>query len=524
MPLPRHNPPVLRSIRGGFDLSSVIVGVIVVGILAAGTFAAVFGAIPWAQDRAAQHDLASLTVAEGAAKSVDGQYAGPALMKEFGYLGDDAGLDYAIADDASCYVGVTKAATGKTFHTVNGSDPEELTRETKPSCLQDDLEYSEISTGYYGACGISTGDLYCWGWNSSGHVGDGTTANRYRPVKVGGAIDGKTVVDVSASASHRCALDSDGLLYCWGYNENGEAGTGTKGQLRSPAAVQGVLAGRMVSTVSVGDTSTCAVSEKKLYCWGIGFGYESRTLGDAAGSSRSAVPVRIDSGALSGADISAVAVGSYHACALTAAGKAYCWGLGNYGQIGNGSTAAVNLLPAAVKMDGVAGGSFSDIAVGEGSTCAAGGGKVYCWGLGAAGQTGNGEIRTQPVPMEVGGTEIAGRTMTRVSLQGDQGCASDDRNVWLCWGGNSSGSLATGATSPVLYPGAFGTDTYEHLSVGFNMICALKDGAASCVGNNKYGGLGNGTTLDNFRPVRVLEPEGRPKSWVDIVLDGGQLP
>lgn len=127
---------LIRSARGAFDLPSVMVGVLVVGILGAGVFAAVFGVIPWAQNRAAMQDLSSLIIAEGAAKSVDGQYAGPALMKEFGYLGNDAGLDYAISDDASCYVGVAKAASGRTFFTVNGSNPEELTRETEPECLE----------------------------------------------------------------------------------------------------------------------------------------------------------------------------------------------------------------------------------------------------------------------------------------------------------------------------------------------------------------------------------------------------
>ena len=114
-------PPLKSAARknqsGAFDLPSVLIGVSVVAILAIGVMAAVFGVIPWAQDRAAKQDLAALGTAQGAAYARDGSFAGKTSLVGGGWLGQDTpgALQATAGADGKCYVAVTTAQTGNKF-------------------------------------------------------------------------------------------------------------------------------------------------------------------------------------------------------------------------------------------------------------------------------------------------------------------------------------------------------------------------------------------------------------------------
>ncbi|HRQ86857.1 MAG TPA: hypothetical protein PLY16_01975, partial [Candidatus Saccharibacteria bacterium] len=135
---------------------------------------------------------------------------------------------------------------------------------------------------------------------------------------------------------------------------------------------------------------TCAIADAKAYCWGSAlFG----VLG--SGSPTSSVPVAVDtSGVLAGKAI--VAMGA--TCVIADDGKAYCWGIGTTGALGNGESQNSN-VPVAVDTSGVlAGKTVTTI---SGSTCAIADAKAYCWGSGSYGKLGNGDTQDSSVPVAV---------------------------------------------------------------------------------------------------------------------------
>ena len=94
-----------------------------------------------------------------------------------------------------------------------------------------------MSAGYGYTCGLTTGSqLYCWGENGGGALGDGTTTNRTSPVPV---VGGLTFATVSAGPSHTCGLTTGGVLYCWGENYRGMLGDGTTVDRVAPVKVLG---------------------------------------------------------------------------------------------------------------------------------------------------------------------------------------------------------------------------------------------------------------------------------------------
>jgi alpha-tubulin suppressor-like RCC1 family protein len=148
------------------------------------------------------------------------------------------------------------------------------------------LTFEAVSAGAYHTCGVtSSGSAYCWGSNSFGRLGDGTTTDRTTPVAVSGGL---TFDAVSAAGSHTCGLTSSGSAYCWGYNYLGELGDGTTTQRTTPVAVSGGLTFEVVSGGRL--RHTCGVtSNGSAYCWGYnGYGQ----LGDGTTSS-SYTPVRV---------------------------------------------------------------------------------------------------------------------------------------------------------------------------------------------------------------------------------------
>jgi len=132
-----------------------------------------------------------------------------------------------------------------------------------PVRVKGNLRFTALSTGISHNCAIADGHVYCWGSNSNGQLGDGTTTNRSTPVLISSSL---TFSAVHTSGSHTCG-EADGVVYCWGSNVLGALGDGTTTDRWTPVAVQTPVALTQVST-GIGHTCALAADTSAAYCWG----------------------------------------------------------------------------------------------------------------------------------------------------------------------------------------------------------------------------------------------------------------
>jgi alpha-tubulin suppressor-like RCC1 family protein len=278
---------------------------------------------------------------------------------------------------------------------------------------------AKVSAGEYHTCAIKQdGSLWCWGWNFSGQLGDGTNTSRTTPVQ----IMSSGVSSVSLGGLHTCAVKTDGSLWCWGYNNSGQLGDGTNADKNTP--VQVMSSG--VSSVAAGRHHTCAVkTDGSLWCWG---NNDYGQLGDGTNTSRN-TPVQIMS-----SGVSSVALGGGHTCAVKTDGSLWCWGSNFYGQLGDG-TNADKTTPVQIMSSGV-----SSVALGYSHTCAVKtDGSLWCWGNNDSGQLGDGTNTSRNTPVQI----MSG--VSSVALGGAHTCAvKTDGSLW-CWGYNADGQLGDGS-------------------------------------------------------------------------------
>jgi alpha-tubulin suppressor-like RCC1 family protein len=402
--------------------------------------------------------------------------------------------------------------------------------------------YTAIAAGGQHTCALTMdGGVKCWGWNSYGQLGDGTTTYRATPVDVSGL--GSGVRAIAAGGSHTCALTAGGGVKCWGQNSSGQLGDGTTTSRTTPVDVSGLRSG--VVAIAAGDLHTCALTVGgDVKCWGRN---SSGQLGDGTTTSRT-TPVDVSE---LGSGVVAIAAGGFHTCALTTDGGVKCWGYNGLGQLGDGTTTSRNMpvdvvrLGSGVRAIGAGGyhtcvltasggikcwgdntygqlgiGKFgyrpipadvsglgswvSAIAAGDLHTCAPRAGGVKCWGANRDGQLGNGMWADSATPVDVSGLGSGVRAIAAGDLHT---CALTAGGGVKCWGQNSSGQLGDGTTTSRTTPvdvSGLGAGVIAAIATGGLHTCALTaGGGVKCWGQNSYGQLGDGTTTRRTTPVDV---------------------
>lgn len=235
------------------------------------------------------------------------------------------------------------------------------------------------------SCGITLqGVTMCWGENNRGQLGDGTVLPKLGPTLVSGNHTFTSLGRFGGNEDdHKCAIETNGSLWCWGENQFGEIGDGTSGIDR----LIPTLVGNGYKFSAQGDRASCAITVTGIaQCWG-----ENTTgrIGDGTVVSKS-VPTPVTTTQT----FVAIGVGQLHVCAMNADGVAFCWGSNVKGLLGDGTTAN-SLVPVAV-----AGGNvFSDVRTGESHSCGVRrDGKILCWGNNQDGRLGDNSLTDRSVP------------------------------------------------------------------------------------------------------------------------------
>lgn len=350
---------------------------------------------------------------------------------------------------------------------------------------------SRIASDFAMSCMTKvSGAVSCWGDNTNGTLGNGSTAaNSLVPV-ASTLVTGKTVDIVGGYSGHMCALKDDGTVWCWGLGNSGQLGNGSNATSRTPVQVSGLTD---VRQIVAGYRHTCALkTDGSMWCWGEsgGIGY-----GVATNKNVPTQPTGMSSGVIS------MAGGNGYSCASKSDGTVWCWGGNGNGRLGDGTTAA-KLVPTRVSNLS----NVTAMAGGYDHTCAVRSDKtVWCWGSAATGQLGNGKTSGDFLTPE----QVTGLTDAYVLSSGDHhNCAiKTDRSV-VCWGKNSNGQLGdntfTSRSVPVTVSGFANATSIS--AVGYNHTCATKsDGSAWCWGSNSAGQLGNNSAVgaNVATPVRV---------------------
>jgi alpha-tubulin suppressor-like RCC1 family protein len=343
-----------------------------------------------------------------------------------------------------------------------------------------------VSSGSSHTCVINADKtVSCWGNNTSGQLGDGTTISRDLPKVVSGLSN---VTQIAVGGSHTCAITEGGGLWCWGSGSNGQIGDDAKVNRLTPVAVSGLPFG--VKAVTAGSAHTCAAREtdNSVRCWGLN---DRGQLGDNTNTERQK-PVFVSG--MTGTVVNKLVAGTSHTCALLASGGVKCWGANARGQIGNNQTVDAK-VPVTTPVNGVV-----DLAAGSGHNCAAlADGSVQCWGENESGQIGD----TGAQPYMTAPVAVAGlSSVAQVGAGATATCARQTSGAVLCLGANEVGQLGDGTTTSRKTPAPVtGISGASQLSVGALHACAITGGALRCWGDNSSGQLADGAVI--YRPVRA---------------------
>lgn len=324
----------------------------------------------------------------------------------------------------------------------------------------------------------ANGNLWAWGFNAYGQIGDGTNTNKTNPVIIDSA---QNWVDAAAGQYHSIGITADGKLMGWGRNNRGQLGDGTTTNKKKPVQI-----GNATDWVSVktGDNHSLGLkADGSIWAWGWNI---TGQLGDGTTITRYA-PLQIGNSN----DWVCIAAGDMHSLGIKANGTLWAWGWNQNGQLGDGTT--VNRLnPVQIGT----GTNWVGIAAGrEHSLGIKADGTTWAWGGNTNGQVGDNTTANRLSPVQVG----MGNNWTNIAAGEKHSIGIKvDGSIWS-WGWNQSGQLGDGTNSDNLTPAQVGSNNdWVSIACGHAHTLGIKANRQIFCGTgyNAYGQLGNGNTVN----------------------------
>jgi alpha-tubulin suppressor-like RCC1 family protein len=347
-----------------------------------------------------------------------------------------------------------------------------------------------IAAGAYHACSALSGKLRCWGDNSSGELGNGTTRKSLTPVAVTGLPT--PILEVAASYDRTCALVSGRRVYCWGRGARLDSSGKPKAN-STPLKVSGIPS--TAHGLAVGVTHACVVdANDAVWCWGVN---DRGQIGDGTTKARSsAVKTKSPPAAK-------VVASDGYTCAVLRAGGVACWGRshGSAGDPLNPEGLVVNSkTPLAIPGLETA----TDLsATGDFICVLLAGGLISAWGENDHGQLGDGTVTGRSVPAIIGGLPEA----VQVVASASHACALTSDGSVFCWGRGDHGQLGDGSFAERHVPGPIVQPRPAAIlfggASGHWTLALASEGSAFAWGRDEYGQLGNRGTVDQAIPVDV---------------------
>ena len=400
----------------------------------------------------------------------------------------------------------------------HGDDTVTLTAPAAP-----DIRLASIDTGGTSTLGIgSDGGLYAWGSNTNGQLGDGTTSQHATPTRVSrpdGTGDGFVWVQAAAGRTHSAAVGSDGNLYTWGDNTQGQLGDGTTTRRTRPVKVSrpdGTDTGFTWTRAVAGDGYTMALgSDDNLYAWGALTG----GLGDAARTTGSATPVRValPQDAPPAFRYEQITAGDTHAAAIGSDDNLYTWGANTHGQLGHDNTGTPAAAATAGTADPQQPVGYVQASAGGSTTHAIDQqGRLWAWG-----RLANGTDTTTPTRIRPAGTADTYRFTHTSTGRNHSVAIGQDHRTWT-WGDNTSGQLGHNTGTPGTPTVIAGLNTTLTASGGDTTIAIDTNGDTQAWGDNTLGQAGHGDTNPTPAPRKAaVPPQPTPTG---LTIDNDTLP
>ena len=291
-----------------------------------------------------------------------------------------------------------------------------------------ETNWTAIAAGYGHTLALkSDGSLWAWGFNSSGQLGDGTRVDKTSPVQVGTATDW---ISVTAGTWHTIALKNGGSLWAWGSNSSGQLGDGTIGNLKTSPVKIGTDTDWTAIAAAIWHTIALK-SDGTLWAWGLNNNGQLgiSTSENCSNFPCSTVPVQVGTAT----DWTAITAGDNLSIALKRDGSLWAWGANSYGQLGDGTTDSKS-IPIQVGTET----NWTAIAAGSDHTLALkSDGSLWAWGNNSYGQLGEGTTVDKSSPVQIGTdtdwTAITAGSNHTIALK-------SDGSLWA-WGRNDSSQL-----------------------------------------------------------------------------------